>query len=409
MLVLTTRLPVPPWRGDQVRAYHHLRFLARRHDITCCALLPRWPPAALLAAVEDLGVRLVVERLGWGGALWSLGRAAVGDRRPLQVLLYARRRARRRVAALIADGRFDVIHAQLVRTAAYLPRGARPPVVLDLIDALSVNMARRARLERGPLGVIAAWEAGRLRRFERQVAARVAQCLVVAAGERAAIGVPTVEVVPNGVDTDAFAFVGADRPTARVVFAGNLGYFPNVDAAAWLAVDIFPRIRAAVPAAELRLVGARPARTVRRLAARPGVTVVGDVPNMAAEVAAAAVAIVPMRSGSGMQNKVLEAMAAGTAVVTTPAVASALAVTPGEHLVVAEGAAALAEAVVTLLQDRARARRMARAARALVERRYRWADSARGVEAAWERALGTTDRAGATDPPGSCCADPVVC
>lgn len=409
VLVLTTRLPIPPWRGDQVRGFHHLRLLAPRHDITCCALLPRRPAATLVAAVEALGVRVVVERLGLLGALGALGRVAVGDPRPLQVLLYARHRARRRVAALIAHGGFDVIHAQLVRTAAYLPRGAHPPVVLDLIDALSVNLARRAALDHGVLAAIAAREADRLRRFERLLAAQVAQCLVVAPTERAAIGVPAIEVVPNGVDTEAFAFAEADRPHARVVFSGNLGYFPNVDAARWLVADIFPRIRAAVPAAELRLVGARPARAVRRLAARPGVTVLGNVPDMAAELAAAAIAIVPMRSGSGVQNKVLEAMAVGTAVVTTPGVAAALAAVPGEHLVVAEGAVGLADAVVALLRDRARARTMARAARALVERCYRWTDSARGVEAAWVRALGSGARPGATDPSGSCCAGSAVC
>ncbi len=388
ILFLVTRFPAPPWRGDQVRAYHHLRHLARRHAITCCALVLRSPPASRRAEVEALGVRLEVVRLGLAGAVPALARVLVGDRRPFQVLLYARRRARARVARLVATGGFDVIHAQLVRAAAYLPP-ARPAVV-DLIDALSANFARRARSGRGPLAALAAWEAARLRRAEAGLVAGGAPCLVVGEEERAALGGgPTIRVVPNGIDTTDFPYREDGRPAARIVFGGNLGYFPNVDAVGWLADDILPRIRAAVPAAELRLVGARPARAVRALTARPGVSLAAAVPAMAPELAAATLAVIPLRAGSGLQNKVLEAMAVGTPVVASPQAVAGLDVCPGEHLLVAEDAAGLAAAAVALIRDAGRARALARAARTLVERRYRWEDSAAGVEAAWQAAVGT--------------------
>ena len=387
VLFLVTRLPVPPWRGDQVRAFHHLRLLARRHEITCCALLTRAPPARLRAEVEGLGVRLVVVPLGLLGTAPALARGLLGDRRPFQVLLYARRRAAGAVARLGAQGGYDVVHAQLVRAAPYLPRDGSPPVVVDLIDALSANFARRAASERGPIGAVAAWEAARLARFEARLVADAAAVLVVSGAEREALGGERVTVVPNGVDPVAFAYREDGRPPARVVFGGNLGYFPNVDAACWLARDIFPRIRGALPAAELLLVGARPARAVRALARTPGVRLAAEVPAMAPEIAQATVAVVPVRAGSGLQNKVLEAMAVGTPVVTTPRAAAALDAEPGEHLLVAEDAPGLAAAALDLLRDPARARAMARAARALVERRYRWEDSAAAVERAWQRAV----------------------
>jgi glycosyltransferase involved in cell wall biosynthesis len=233
------------------------------------------------------------------------------------------------------------------------------------------------------------WEARRLRRYEEALVRRV-PCLVVAESERTALAASErVRVVPNGVDGAAFAYADDGRPPARLVFAGNLGYFPNVDAAAFLVEDIFPRVRAAVPAAELRLVGARPSRAVRALTAAPRVALAASVPRMAPEVAGATVAVVPLRAGSGMQNKVLEAMAVGTPVVATPRAVAGLAVRPGEHLLVADDADGLARAAVELLRDPALARRLARAARALVEGRYRWEDSAAGVEAAWQAALGT--------------------
>ena len=396
VLFLVTRMPVPPWRGDQVRAFHHLRLLAPRHHVTCCALLGREPPVALRAEVEALGVRLEVVRVDVVGAGPALARALLGDRRPLQVLLYDRGSARRRVAGLIDAGGFDVVHAQLVRTASYLPAADGPPVVLDLIDALSANMARRARQEHGPLAPVAAWEATRLARFERELLDRAARSLVVSAGERDALGGgPRVAVVANGVDLDAFPFSDRPRPPARLLFFGNLGYFPNVDAARWLATEIYPRVRAEIPAAELRLAGARPARAVRALTRLQGISLAPAVPAMAPEVAAATVAVVPMRAGTGLQNKVLEAMAVGTPVVATPAVAAALDARLGEHLLAAEDATGLAAATVALLRDPARARAIAAAARAMVARRYRWEDSAAGVESAWASAVAGRARRGA--------------
>jgi len=356
ILFLVTRFPVPPWRGDQLRAYHHLRLLAPRHEITCAALVLRPPPAEAARALAALGVRVEVVRLGLAGAVPALGRALLGDPRPLQVLLYARRRARARVAALAAGA--DLVHAQLVRAAGYLPAGRRPAAVVDLVDALSASFARHAVRARGPVVTIAAAEAARLRRYENGIVRRGVPCLVVAETERGLLeGGEAVRVVPNGVDLAGFAYVEDRRPAARLVFAGNLGYFPNIDAAVFLVRDVFPRVRAAVPGAELRL-------------------------------AAATVAVAPLRAGSGLQNKVLEAMAVGTPVVATPHAVAGLALGAGEEVLVADDAAGLAAAAVALLRDPARARAQARAARALVERRYRWEDSAAGVEAAWRAALG---------------------
>jgi glycosyltransferase involved in cell wall biosynthesis len=332
-----------------------------------------------------MGVRVEVVKLRPWSAAVSLARAVGGDPRPLQLLLYTGGAARARIGRLAAG--CDVVHAQLVRTLGDVPTSPVP--VVDLIDALSENFARRAAVERGPLAPLVAWEARRLRGAEAALVARGGPCLVVSEAERTALGgAANVRVVPNGVDAAAFPYVEDGRPPARLVFGGNLGYFPNVEAASWLARDILPRVRAAVPRAELRLVGARPARAVRALAAAPGVSLAAGVPAMAPEVAGATVAVVPLRAGSGLQNKVLEAMAVGTPVVATPRAVAGLDVRAGEHLLVADDADALAHAVVELLGDPGRGRRLARAARALVERRYRWEDSAAGVESAWRSAAG---------------------
>ena len=381
-LALVTRLPVPPWRGDQVRAYHHLRLLARRHDVTVCALVLGSVDPAHAAAVRALGLRLEVVPLGLAPVPIALARALV-DARPLQVLLYRRARAVASVRALVARERFDVVHAQLVRTGAYWPDAGGPPVVLDLVDALSENFTRRAARDRGPLAWASAIEGRRLRRYEPALVARAASTLVVAEPDRQALESDRVRVVPNGVDLAAFPFRSSSPVPGRIVFAGNLGYFPNVDAACWLVDEILPAVRASRAEATVHLAGARPTARIRALAMRAGVSLTADAPALAPEIASGAVTVIPMRSGSGLQNKVLEAMAVGTPVVTTPQVAAALHARDGEHLLVGESTADLATAAVTLLGDAARARRVADAAHALVAARYAWEASAAAVERAW--------------------------
>jgi glycosyltransferase involved in cell wall biosynthesis len=332
-------------------------------------------------------MRVHVVPLGLAGAPTALLRAAT-DAAPLQVLLFRRRGPQAYVESLLGGEPFDVVHAQLVRTAAYWPPAGGPPVVLDLVDALSENFARRARRDRGPLAWVSSVEGRRLARAEQALVARAAVTLVVAEPDRRAIVAGSVRVVPNGVDPEQFPPADGARVAGRIVFGGNLGYFPNVDAARWLVEEILPAVRARVPDATVRLVGARPTRVVRALAARPGVSLAADVPSMAAELGLATVAVIPMRSGSGLQNKVLEAMAVGTPVVTTPQVAAGLVADAAGALALGTTAAELAGATAALLGDEAPRRALVSAGHALVATHYRWETSAAAVEHAWLEARG---------------------
>lgn len=386
ILFVTARFPYPALKGDQVRAYHQLRLLGRRHDVSLLSFAERPPAAADLQHVRELCSGVAVVPLSRAAMATALVRHAASPL-PWQTALFQTGAMRAAVRATLARD-FDLVHVQLARMAEHV-LDAPVPCVVDLIDALSLNFERRAREERGPLRPLVAAEARRMRAYERAICARAAAACVVSAVDRDAIGVPSVRVIGNGVDCEHFRVGRAARRPESLVFTGNMGYFPNVNAVAWFAREVLPQIQAEVPGATLTIAGANPSREVRALAAtQRGVIVTGYVEDIRAALGAASVAVAPMRAGSGMQNKVIEAMACGTPVVATPFAMGALRARDEREVLVATDARAFAAQTVRLLRDEVLRARIATAARAFVERTHSWEQSVAELEVLYRGACG---------------------
>lgn len=275
---------------------------------------------------------------------------------------------------------YDVVWFSTAPIFEWAGRPDLGPTIVDLMDLEDAKARLRAdlladQLKSGaPDGVVRtrlAWYQARLngrdwRRFQRSLAAQVERVVVPSDVDAAGSGLTNVEVIPNTYPRPRRP---AGNPSATgppvVLFQGSLGYPPNIDGAEWLATAIAPRIRAAIPATEVRLVG-RPGTSVKWLH-RPGmVTVVGQVPSMEDELAQAAVAVVPVRYGSGTRVKILESFAHRVPVVSTTLGAEGLDVEDGVHLLVADDPEAFAAATVRLLGDAGLRSRLTDAA----EKRY---------------------------------------
>ena len=213
------------------------------------------------------------------------------------------------------------------------------------------------------------------------------EVIVVSEQDRSFLRSDRVTVVENGVDTEAFTPGSKARTEPTIVFTGNMGYGPNVDAAVWFATSCFPRIRGVLRDVRFMVAGDRPSSRVRALGLRHGVTVTGRVPSIADVLRDADVAVVPLLSGSGIQNKVLEAMACGVPVVTTRIGLGGLRALPNVHLLVEDDANAFADAVVALLESPARSDELGRAGRAFVVAEHSWQRAADQVDAIYRRAV----------------------
>jgi glycosyltransferase involved in cell wall biosynthesis len=243
--------------------------------------------------------------------------------------------------------------------------------VIAPLDAAHLSVAAQATAARGPARLRLRAAVERVRRFEAAEYARFDRVLVLSARDRdalraAAPGLP-LALFPHSVDTTAFApRAGASPARRRIVFAGVMSAAANVTAAEFLAGRVFPRVRAAVPDAQLAIVGRAPPRRVRALGRRAGVHVAGVVPDMAGWLAGSRACAVPMLTGSGVKNKLLEGMASGLPCVVTPQALGGVRAAAGRELLVGRSAAELAHQLVRVLTDDALAAALGAAARAYV-------------------------------------------
>ncbi|MEZ4390745.1 MAG: TIGR03087 family PEP-CTERM/XrtA system glycosyltransferase [Polyangiales bacterium] len=383
VLALTHRTPFPPDKGDKIRAHHLLTGVARRGVEVHLVAFAEPPSDAAYAArlrrdfasVTLIPLDLRVQRVR---ALTALLGAT-----PLTVPAFDTAAMREAVDLRVRDLRPDVIFAESSSMAPYALAHAGVPLLMDFVDADSAKWRAYAEAARPPMSLIYAREARTLARFEREVALRARVSVITAARERALMNEIApgcdVRVLANGVDTDYFA-ARSEAPTdASMVFFGAMDYAANVEAAVSLVREVLPKVRARHPEARVVIAGARPSAEVRRLAEDSSVIVTGYVSDMRPVVQGCALGVFPLRVARGVQNKVLEAMAMGVPVVTSPAVAEGVTATPGDEISVApvdDAGASTAAAVCALLEDRAQARAMAARARLRVERDYGWAPRA---------------------------------
>lgn len=348
ILFVTARPPWPGRRGDQARVAGLAQRLSAFHDVRIVCQC--WPGFQTADPPPGIGLTTVPVRR------WQLARALLTRRqRPVQVALHDQRHFHVAVAQERRVFQPDVAVVVLSRLGDALEALGDMPVVLDLVDALSLNMAQRSHRER-LLSRFWRWEARRMARWDRRLLRQVDLATVVSERDRRVLVgsddtlARRVRVVPFGLQT----WQRDPMATARhpvVVLTGNLGYFPTVDGARWFARRVWPRIRQAMPTAQWWLAGARPHPVIQRLADRDGIRVLANPEDLGSIRRQAAVSVAPLRSGSGTPIKILEAMAEGVPVVTTVSGRSGLDDLPQEAILTANTGENFARAVIRLLEE----------------------------------------------------------
>ena len=366
VLLVTSRSPLPAWRGNQVRTMEWVGALADHEVALVC-------PESGDSAPSLLSVEWMPFRLRPSSRLAGLLRAAIGGR-PLQEGLYDTGAARRAVARSIESWRPDVAVVQMVRCGWAVDTicevAPTLPVIFDAIDAMGLHFESSARSAPPPLSRAYIAEAGRCRRREQELVQATVTTVAVSKRDLAALSVPRGRGKAIPVAGKEIAVHVSSDAEPVILLSGNLGYRPTVRGAQWFAREVWPRLRSAVPEARWVLAGARPTAAVRRLARLPGVEVHADVPDLGSFLVESRVAIAPMSSGSGVPMKVLEAMAAGVPAVVHPWAAEGLIEEVGNAVAVASEADDWVANLERLLRDPGAANDLGRRGHELWRRFY---------------------------------------
>lgn len=352
LLAVISRFPYPIEKGDKLRAWYQLRDLAKHHRLHVVALAETMPSKEDLQAVEQFTESChVIVQPKWKRYV-NTGLGLFSDL-PLQVHYFRSAKMKQCIDQLLAEKGIDVMYVQLIRPVINLPRRRKEKRYIDYMDCFSKGMQNRLELTSGLERHFVKIEQQRLKAYERSVADQFDGHSIISEPDAEILKQLTgkdLDVIPNGVGESFFEGPElSDDPEYDIIFTGNMGYHPNVQAALFLVNEILPELERRGRKLKVCLAGARPSPEVRKLASDQ-VIVTGFVDDLREYLANSRMLVAPLISGSGLQNKLLESMAMGLPTITSTLANDALGASPGEEILIGNDAKSFAD-VITLLLD----------------------------------------------------------
>lgn len=365
LVVLCPRFPYPLEKGDKLRIFHQLKLLREQFQICLICVVREEPDPTDLSVIEDLVDQCYCIHIPISTRKWSAAKALLSGS-PLQCGYYYSAKAQREIDAIIQDFKPDHIYCQLIRMAKYVAHYTTPKTI-DYMDAFGIGMERRASVSKGFEKWLYTIDARRTRAYEQQIYSNFDNHTIISTQDRQHIGDGSLDITinPNGIDTAYFAPMDS-QVEYDIGFVGNMGYLPNVQAAEYLINDLELANKYTVIIA-----GARPDKRVKLLE-KPTVTITGWVDDVRKSYASSSVFVAPLWSGTGQQNKILEAMAMGLPCVTTSTVNKAIGATHREEIMVAENKGQFLSAIEELLSNEELYNKLKINARKFVRATYSW-------------------------------------
>jgi glycosyltransferase involved in cell wall biosynthesis len=368
ILMITSRLPFPLDKGDKLRAYYQLLALRQKYDVHLMSIVDS--DTSLSDAFhlrEELTSCHVLRITSWQRfismfkALWS--------NLPFQVAWFYSNEVKKYVSAQMVEIQPDVIICQLARTALYLPK-TNAFKVLDYMDAFGVGMARRSTISKGFIKWLYNLESKRMIEYETKISSQFDKLTVISEQDKGKIIVSPekeIQVVPNGIHEKFFEHRKLDK-CYDVAFVGNLSYLPNIEAVEYLVNDILPLLPASTTCV---IAGMNPNNRVLKLATS-STTIIPNVEDIRDIYAQGKVFCAPLWSGTGQQNKILEAMAVGLPCITTATVNQAIGATKEREILIAENPKEFAQGIQRLLNDNMLSESMVEEARLYARSTFQW-------------------------------------
>ncbi|MBN1299757.1 MAG: glycosyltransferase [Melioribacteraceae bacterium] len=372
ILYLLSRVPYPIDKGDKLRAYHQLRILKKSNEISLFCLNDskgmNIEPDELLKIADRYEIfslsklKIVINLL-----------EAVFSNLPFQTYYFYSKRIQNELIRTISEFKPDIIVCQLIRMAKYLDEGVNVPVVIDYVDVLSKGLERREQSSMGIIRQIFKAEHKRVLDYEKYVFEKYRNAVIITENDRDELPLidrNLIKIVPNGIDTQNFKRTPSEKDI-DLIFAGNMSYPPNIDAVEFIVKKVLPIIRTTHPGINFYIVGSSPSARIRKLQSR-NVIVTGWVKDIKHFYNRAKIFLAPMQIGTGLQNKILEAMSMSIPCIISSLAQRGIQAENNENLFVADDPVKISELIVKLLGDTELREIIGEKGRRFVSERYDW-------------------------------------
>lgn len=372
LLVICPRFPYPLEKGDKLRMYHQLKELANYFEIHLIALTDEIIRKENQQVIELMVEKLYLLKTTKRHRLVSVLKNGF-SKLPFSVSYYFHKSIQKKVNEIVNKVKPDHIYCQLTRTSEYV-KHFKIPKTIDYMDAFGVGMSRRSEIVNPVLKPIYREEARRMIKYEKEIFPYFDHHTIISQQDRAHIDVEnskSITVIPNGIDSNYFAPKSATEKKYDIGFVGNMGYPPNIDAAECIIKMLKPSLD---PDFQYLIAGARPDRRVKLLAS-DNVKVTGWLDDVRDAYAMSKVFVAPLWSGTGQQNKILEAMAMGIPTITTQSVNNAIGAEDNEEIIVADDQETFIRKIKSILENEALYKKIKHQAREFVVKKYSWKES----------------------------------
>jgi glycosyltransferase involved in cell wall biosynthesis len=302
--------------------------------------------------------------------------------KPFQIGYFFQASIQRKIKARLAELNVDHIYCQLIRTAEYVKNIHDIPKTIDYMDALSKGMFRRSEINTGLKKRLFRNEGKRLSEYENRIFDYFNHHTIISEQDQDLINHPSkgsIEIIENGISQDFFEFKTSKKKEYELLFTGNMNYPPNIECSEFIATEIAPLL----PNSSIKISGASPHHRILGLKKNPQIEVTGWVDDIRDSYASAKIFVAPLFIGTGLQNKLLEAMAMGLPVITTPLANNALNAEPNKQILIAENAEQFKQQINRLLEDAELYASISNAGMEYVRSKFSWEKSVAKLEKLW--------------------------
>ena len=372
IIFITSRFPFPIDKGDKLRAYYQIKELSKVHNVYLLSISDKNLNQTDINKLKEVCSDIHIFKINLFKRILNLFKTFINNK-PFQVNYFYSKSIQRNIDNIIKEVQPDHIICQLIRTAMYMKNQHQIPSTIDYMDALSKGIQRRIPIASFWMKPILKMEFERLKKFENLAYEFFENHIIISKSDRKSIAhnkSSKIKIIANGIDTEIFKKYKFKKKY-DLVFIGNLNYVPNIDTALYIGNTIVPELRKTYPDIKILIAGSNPSNKVKKLS-NENITISGWVEDIKEAYLSGKIFFAPMKIGTGLQNKLLEAMSLEIPCITSPLANKALGAINNNHILIGNNSQEHINHIKYCLENNSAAEHLGANGRVFVKKNFSW-------------------------------------